>query len=88
MRSAVTRTTIGLITGFAALVLVADGAFAQFGGPGGPGGPGAGRGRAGGTPITPEAVSLPTSWEAVTGPGAMFNSAPSHTPGHTPADYG
>ena len=77
MRGPATRRTLDLIVGAAALVLVADGAFAQFGGPGGPGGPGGGRGgRAGGTPITPEAVSLPTSWEAVTGPGAMFNSAP------------
>jgi len=88
MRGPATRTTIGLIVGAAALVLVAGSALAQFGGPGGPGGQGAGRGRAGGTPITPEAVSLPTSWEAVTGPGAMFNSAPSHMPGHTPTDYG
>jgi hypothetical protein len=87
MRGSAKTRTIGLIMSAAALLFVAGSALAQFGAPGGAG-PGGGRGRAGGTPITPEAVSLPTSWEAVTGPGAMFNSAPSHTPGHTPDDYG
>ncbi len=71
--------------------------MAQFG-PSGPGGPG----RAGGpiapdrpgsrpdarTPVTPEAVSLPAAWKPVTGPGPMFDSAPSQAPGHTTLDLG
>jgi hypothetical protein len=69
----------------ATLALLAGSALAQFGGPGrgGPGGPG----QRGGTPVTPEAVTLPDEWNAVTGPGPMFNSAPSYMPGHGPSDY-
>lgn len=73
----------------AASLLLAGNVYAQFGG-----GPGGGRGgagfggRAGGTPITPEAVPLPGKWEAVTGPGPMFDSAPSHLEGHRPEDHG
>jgi hypothetical protein len=66
--------------GAAALVLAANSAMAQFGGRGGP--------RGGGTPVTPEPVSLPDSWKPVTGPGPMFDSAPSHTPGYSPEDFG
>jgi hypothetical protein len=39
-------------------------------------------------PTAPTAVALPKLSTPVTGPGAMFDSAPSHAPGHGLADYG
>lgn len=39
-------------------------------------------------PKEPVAVQLPTLSARITGPGEMFDSAPSQAPGHGPADYG
>jgi hypothetical protein len=64
----------------AALALAVNTAAAQFGGP---------RGQvARGTPVTPEAVPLPDSWELVSGPGPIYVSDQSHAPGYTPDDFG
>jgi Alpha/beta hydrolase domain len=71
--------SFALILATSVLALSAGSAKAQFGGRGQPGG---------GTPVTPEPVSLPDSWKPVTGPGPMYNSAPSHAPGYTPEDFG
>lgn len=94
-RSAPIGSSIRLIVGSVALTLVASTVLAQGGGRGAPGGAGGfggfgGRGgpRGGGEPVTPEAVSLPDSWKPVTGPGPMFDSAPSQAPGHTTAELG
>jgi len=83
------RKSLWLALGALILVFLADSALAQFGGRGGPGGPGGrgGFGR-GGTPVTPEAVPLPDRWELVSGPGPMFDSAPSQAKGYTVNDYG
>jgi hypothetical protein len=80
-----TTNSFRLVIGAAVLVLVADSALAQFGGRGGQFG---GRGFGGGTPVTPEVVPLPYSWEPVTGPGPMYVSDQSHAPGYTPNDFG
>ena len=77
-----------LILAATALTLAAGAVLAQRGGPGGAGGPLGGGQTARGTPVTPEAVSLPDRFEVVTGPGPMFDSAPSHSPGYTPDDFG
>jgi len=57
--------------------------------------PGGGRGRAGGPPpapsnlpATPSAVPLPTLSAEITGPGPMFDSAPSLAPGKDLAAFG
>lgn len=81
MPEVATRNSFALILGAAALFLSAGSAMAQFG----PGGRGQ---SAGGTPVTPEPVSLPDTWKPVTGPGPMFDSSPSHAPGYTPEDFG
>jgi hypothetical protein len=79
-RSAVTRTILTTTLGAAVLVLAVSNAMAQPG-RGGPRGE-----REASAPVTPEAVSLPAEWKAVTGPGPMFDSAPSLAPKHTTAD--
>jgi hypothetical protein len=63
------------------------------GGPGaGPGGPVGQGGVRGGSrqelPSEPTAVALPQWSGEVTGPGAMFDSAPSQAPGLSPEDFG
>ena len=81
MPKAAIRDSLALIVGAAALILAGT-VLAQ------PGGPGGQRGQfGGGTPVRPEAVSLPDSWKPVTSPGPMFDSAPSHSPGYTPRDF-
>jgi hypothetical protein len=81
MSKAAMRESRALIAGAAALTLLSGVSLAQP-----PGGP---RGQfGGGTPVRPEAVSLPDSWKPVTSPGPMFDSAPSHAPGYTPRDFG
>jgi len=84
MPASARRTSYGLILGVT-LALAAGTVAAQFGGRGG-GQFGGGRG--GGTPVTPEAVDLPGDFKLVTGPGPMFDSAPSHAPGYAPDDFG
>ena len=85
---------LSLLTGavllFAAVVVSAQPPGGRGGfGPGGPGGGFGGFGGRGAAapPVTPEAVPLPTEWRLVDGPGPMFNSDPSHLPGHAPDDY-
>jgi hypothetical protein len=61
------------------------------GGPGAPAGPGGGRGPGGPgaaapLPAQPTAVTLPTFTE-ITGPGPMFDSAPSHAPNRGPDHF-
>jgi hypothetical protein len=81
-QSATTRIVLFTTLGVAAFVFSASNVMAQFG----RGGP---RGQSNaGTPVTPEAVSLPADWKPVTGPGPMFDSAPSQAPGHTTSDLG
>lgn len=84
-RSAITNSS-GRVLGAVALSLVSATAIAQFGGPGG-GQFGGGRFNAP-PQVTPEAVSLPDKWELMTGPGPMYISDQSHTPGFAPKDYG
>jgi hypothetical protein len=55
--------------------------------PRGPGGPARGP-QFENLPKTPTAVELPTLLAEVTGPGPMFNSAPSQAPGLDPAHFG
>jgi hypothetical protein len=75
------RNACTLILGAVAVnFLMAGSALAQFGPRGGQFG--------GGTPVTPEAVPLPDTWQLVTGPGPMYVSDQSHAPGHTPKDFG
>lgn len=74
----------------AALALLPlSGGLAQPPGGGGPGGPGGPRqARPDNLPDAPTAVELPSLSAEVTGPGPMFDSAPSQAPGLGPADFG
>jgi len=81
--------SLALVLGTAVLALTAGSVLAQFSGPqGGARGQFGGGRFGGGTPVTPEAVPLPDSWELVTGPGPMYVSDQSHAPGYTPNDFG
>ncbi len=75
--------TAGLLSAITASAMLMPGADAQPPGAGGPGGPGGPGGRSSRPTVE---VTLPTLRE-VTGPGPMFESAPSHPPGHRPEDY-
>ena len=86
------KHTFALAVSLVALAAVA--LSAQIGGAPAQGG-GGGRGRAGGQPpvpvnlpTAPTAVTLPTLSDEVTGPGPMFDSAPSLAPGKGLAAFG
>src|SRR5690349_19960044 len=68
----------------------AQGQGAGPGGGQGRGGPGGGGGRVGAAPVlptTPTAVALPTVVGPITGPGEMYQSLQSLSPGHDHAKY-
>ena len=83
---ATTKAAVALLTvAVSGAALLAQGG-GQFPGGGPGGGAAGGRGRAGGPPApplpeAPTAVALPTLSAEVTGPGPMFDSAPSLPPG-------
>ena len=81
MPKAVLRNSCKRILSVMALTLITGASLAQFGPPGG-------QRQFRGTPVTPEAVPLPDSWALVAGPGPMYVSDQSHTPGYTPSDFG
>jgi len=86
-----TMTRLALVAIAAAGVTISATGVAQppFGPGSGPGGPGGQRpqARRDNLPDEPTAVRLPTLSAKVTGPGEMFDSAPSQAPGMGPADF-